>query len=407
MADVLIIEDEDVLARSIVSFLERRGFSAAFAVDAQSALVMFKRENPRLVILDVRLGRDNGLDLLVTLRATNPEAQVVVMTGHGDVGIAVEAMKRGARDFLMKPAPLAMIATMAADLILQDVTRLSDPTGLERVIGRSSAAIDVRATLKRLASAAEGNAAPGVLITGPRGSGKMLAARALYELAAHRRGRAVTIDCSLGSDPLAGALSDGAGTLILRHVEELSDEAQALLAQWIEADPSLWVIATTSRNLGSLERRGSFRSDLLYRIQVGWVDIPPLTDHSSDILPLSEEFSRRVAQRYGRARPRFSAEARVRLLQHDWPGNVAELENCIERAVIQTAEGLIDAEDIKIIDKADAAESIVPNLLKMEETALVKALRSTGGNVSRAADMLGISRDTLRYRMEKFGISRR
>jgi DNA-binding NtrC family response regulator len=396
-----------VLARSIVSFLERRGFSAAFAVDAQSALVMFKRENPRLVILDVRLGRDNGLDLLVTLRATNPEAQVVVMTGHGDVGIAVEAMKRGARDFLMKPAPLAMIATMAADLILQDVTRLSDPTGLERVIGRSSAAIDVRATLKRLASAAEGNAAPGVLITGPRGSGKMLAARALYELAAHRRGRAVTIDCSLGSDPLAGALSDGAGTLILRHVEELSDEAQALLAQWIEADPSLWVIATTSRNLGSLERRGSFRSDLLYRIQVGWVDIPPLTDHSSDILPLSEEFSRRVAQRYGRARPRFSAEARVRLLQHDWPGNVAELENCIERAVIQTAEGLIDAEDIKIIDKADAAESIVPNLLKMEETALVKALRSTGGNVSRAADMLGISRDTLRYRMEKFGISRR
>ncbi|MEY4871813.1 MAG: hypothetical protein RLZZ563_1143, partial [Pseudomonadota bacterium] len=100
MADVLIIEDEDVLARSIVSFLERRGFSAAFAVDAQSALVMFKRETPRLVILDVRLGRDNGLDLLVTLRATNPEAQVVVMTGHGDVGIAVEAMKRGARDFL-------------------------------------------------------------------------------------------------------------------------------------------------------------------------------------------------------------------------------------------------------------------------------------------------------------------
>ncbi len=407
MADVLIIEDEDVLARSIVSFLERRGFSAAFAVDAQSALVMFKRETPRLVILDVRLGRDNGLDLLVTLRATNPEAQVVVMTGHGDVGIAVEAMKRGARDFLMKPAPLAMIATMAADLILQDVTRVADPTGLERVIGRSSAAIDLRATLKRLASVAEGNAPPGVLITGPRGSGKMLAARALYELAAHRRGKAVTIDCSLGSDPLTGALSDGTGTLILRNVEELSDEGQALLAQWIEADPSLWIIATTSRNLGSLERRGSFRSDLLYRIQVGWVDLPALTDHSSDILPLSEEFARRVAHRYGRGRPRFSAEARVRLLQHDWPGNVAELENCIERAVIQAAEGQIDVEDIKIIDKADAGETQIPNLMKMEETALVKALRTTGGNVSRAADMLGISRDTLRYRMEKFGISRR
>ena len=154
MADILVIEDEDVLARSIVSFLERRGFSAAFAVDAQSALAMFKREAPRLVILDVRLGRDNGLDLLVILRAQNPELQVVVMTGHGDVTIAVEAMKRGARDFLMKPAPLAMIAGMAADLILQDAARPSDPTGLERIVGRSSAAIDLRAAVRKLASAA-------------------------------------------------------------------------------------------------------------------------------------------------------------------------------------------------------------------------------------------------------------
>lgn len=406
MADILVVEDEDVLARSIVSFLERRGFAAAFAVDAQSALAMFKREMPRLVILDVRLGRDNGLDLLVTLRAQNPEVQVVVMTGHGDVTIAVEAMKRGARDFLMKPAPLAMIAGMAADLILQDAARPSDPTGLERIVGRSSASIDLRATLRKLASAAEGKVAPGVLISGPRGSGKSLAAKALHELAQGSRGPAQVVQC-VTTDGLSARLDSAEGTLILRHVDLLGDEDQTRLLRRMEAEPSLWVIATTTRNLGALERKGAFRADLLYRIQLGWVDVPPLSEHTSDILPLAEEFARATALRYGRSRPRFSGEARVKLLQHDWPGNVTELENCVERAVIQSGEPLIEAGDIRVIDTREVEAVAVPNLSKMEETALVKALRVTGGNVSRAADMLGISRDTLRYRMEKFGISRR
>lgn len=407
MADILVIEDEDVLARSIVSFLERRGFSAAFAVDAQSAMAMFRRETPRLVILDVRLGRDNGLDLLVTLRAANPEVQVVVMTGHGDVNIAVEAMKRGARDFLMKPAPLAMIASMAADLILQDVARPADPVGLERIVGRSSAAIDLRATLRKLASATEGKATPAVLVTGPRGSGKALAARALHELVQGARGEAQVVNCAVPGEALSAALEAAEGTLILRHVDGLDEADQARLLARMEAVPSLWVISTTARNLGALERKGAFRSDLLYRIQLGWVDVPPLSEHSSDILPLAEEFARATAMRYGRSRPRFSGEARVKLLQHDWPGNVTELENCVERAVIQSAEPLIEAGDIRIIDTREIEAAAVPNLSKMEETALVKALRVTGGNVSRAADMLGISRDTLRYRMEKFGISRR
>lgn len=407
MTDILVIEDEDVLARSIVGFLERRGFSAGFAVDGQSALALFRRERPRLVILDVRLGRENGLDLLPTLRGINPEAQIVVMTGHGDVGIAVEAMKRGARDFLMKPAPLAMIAGMAADLILQDSARPLDVTGVERIIGRSSSAIDLRATLRRLATAAEGQQPPGVLLTGPRGSGKALAARALYETVQDLRGRLESVDCSLGEGQVEAALAAGAKVLILRHVDALGEEDQGRLVRALDTDPGLWVIATTSRNLGALERKGGFRPDLLYRIQVGWVDVPSLADHSSDILPLAEEFARRTAFRFSRSRPRLTGEARVKLLQHDWPGNVAELENCIERAVIQSSDGMIAAGDIKIIDQTEQDEAAVPNLTKMEETALVKALRVTGGNVSRAAEMLGISRDTLRYRMEKFGISRR
>lgn len=407
MVDVLVVEDEDVLARSIVSFLERRGFSAGFALDARSAVTLFRRDAPRLVILDVRLGQDNGLDLLSTLRAANPEAQVVVMTGHGDVGIAVEAMKRGARDFLMKPAPLSVIAGIAAELILQEAGRPADPTGIDRIIGRSSAAIDLRASLRKLAQAAEGGHPPGVLITGPRGSGKALAAQALFELARDQRGPLSTVNCTLPDAMLDCSIAEATGTLILHNIDALSEDRQVRLAQRMDECPTLWVIATTSRNLAALERQGSFRSNLQYRIQVGWIDLLPLQDHSSDILPLADEFARRTAQRFARPRPRFSGDARVRLLQHDWPGNVAELENCIERAVIQSGDGQIDSADIRIIDPSGGSDQIIPNLPKMEEMALVKALRTTGGNVSKAADLLGISRDTLRYRMEKFGISRR
>ncbi|NJM84725.1 MAG: response regulator, partial [Tabrizicola sp.] len=173
MSDILVIDDEVVLARSIVSFMERRGFSASYAVDNRSAIAMAERSPPRLVILDVRLGRDNGLDLLGWFQSSAPETQIVVMTGHGEIGIAVEAMKRGARDFLTKPAPLATIAGIAANLMLNETVRPADLRGAERILGRSSAAVDLRASVRRLAQQGEGvTPPPRSLVTGPRGAGK-------------------------------------------------------------------------------------------------------------------------------------------------------------------------------------------------------------------------------------------
>lgn len=406
MSDILVVDDEEVLARSIVSYLERRGFSAGYAVDTRSAMALAEREHPRLVLLDVRLGRDNGLDLLGWFQSSAPETQVVVMTGHGEIGIAVEAMKRGARDFLTKPAPLATFAAIAVNLMLHDATRPADAQGADRILGRSSAAVDLRACVRRLAPQTDSKATPAsVLVTGPRGAGKATVARSVFESAKGDRGPLTEVDCSLSGTAVGAALAQRGGTILLRNVGALSADDQAALLLAVVAPDAPWVLATTSGNLAKQEREGTFRADLLYRIQVGWIDVPPLSEHSSDILPIAEAFARQAAYRIGRDRPRLTAEARVRLVEHDWPGNLSELENCMERAVLCAGGNPIGADHIQLLLAKDGAAD-VPNLVRMEEVALNKALAATRGNVTRAAALLGISRDTLRYRIEKYDISR-
>jgi DNA-binding NtrC family response regulator len=403
MSDILVVDDEEVLARSIVSFMERRGFSAGYAVDSRGAKAMAERDHPRLVLLDVRLGRDNGLDLLGWFQTQAPETQIVVMTGHGEIGIAVDAMKRGARDFLTKPAPLATIAGIAANLMLNEIARPGEARGVDRILGRSSAAVDLRAQVRRLAPQTDGIAPAAMLITGPRGSGKATVARAIFETAKGDRGPLTDVDCSLNDPALEAALQQSLGTVLLRHVDALTMMKQAGLIARMSAPDAPWVLATTTANLARLEREGAFRPDLLYRIQVGWVEVPALLERNSDILPIAEIFARQSAQRLGRDRPRLSGEARVQLVQHDWPGNLTELETCMERAVLRAGNNPIGAEDIRVIS-GDAVPD-VPNLVQMEEMALSKALVATHGNKTRAAALLGISRDTLRYRIEKYNIS--
>jgi DNA-binding NtrC family response regulator len=402
MSDILIVEDEVVLARSIVSFLERRGFSASYAVDAASARAMIERDAPRLVILDYKLNEDDGLELLERIRAASPRTQVVMMTGHGDIDVAVRAMKGGARDFLVKPTPLSAIASIAGELMLDEMQGGLERNGADRIVGRSSAANALRATIRKLGK--PGETRPGILIMGPEGSGKSLAAVALHETAAPET-PLETFDCAVDQeDDLDDRLRrTSGGTLILRHVSELALGGQARILQRLQQDdrpPCL--IATSVRHLSP---GPSFLPDLLYRIQVGWIDMPPLAERAADVLPIADIFARRIARDRGEARPRFTSAARARLLEHDWPGNVAELENCIARAMLEQTDGQIDGPHIRAIGARQSGE--LPTLRDIELGAITTALTRTGGNVSRAAELLGISRDTLRYRMEKFELSRR
>ena len=402
MSDILVIEDEIVLARSIVSFLERRGFSARFAVDAASAKAQFDQGAPRLALLDYKLNEDDGIDLLRWIGQLHGTTKVVMMTGHGDIDVAVRAMKSGARDFLVKPTPLAASAAIASELMLDEIQGGLDRTGVDRIIGRSSAANGLRATIRKLARPQTPR--PGVLIMGPAGSGKSLAAQALHETVSPDT-RLATLDCALAdeTDLLASYQSASGGTLLLRNVSKLTPAAQARLLSLLHEDSaSPAIIATSTEHL--LPGRG-FLPDLLYRIQVGWIDIPPLSDRAADVLPIAEYFARRKARDIVETRPRFTAAARAKLLEHDWPGHVAELRNCIDRAMLVQSDGCIDAKDIRAISETETRD--IPTLLELEKGAIAQALARTGGNVSRSAELLGITRDTLRYRMEKLELSRK
>lgn len=400
MSDILVIEDEIVLARSIVSFLERRGFSARFAVDAASAKAQFNQGAPRLAILDYKLNEDDGIDLLRWIGQLHASTKVVMMTGHGDIEVAVRAMKAGARDFLVKPTPMASIAAIASELMLDEMHGGLDRTGVDRIIGRSSAVNGLRATIRKLARPQDPR--PGVLIMGPTGSGKTLAAQALHETAAPNT-VLTTLDCSVAGVPELDASYQDAkgGSLLLRNISDLNDTTQARLLQRLQDDDASPAIIATSTE--HLLPGGGFLPDLLYRIQVGWIDVPPLSDRAADVLPIAEYFARLEARKIGEARPRFTGAARAKLLEHDWPGNVAELRNCIERAMLVHSDGRIDADDIRAISATETRD--IPTLLELERGAIAQALARTGGNVSRSAELLGITRDTLRYRMEKLELS--
>jgi len=406
MADIIIVEDEPVLARSIVTYLERRGYVAEFALDIRTAQALMERQRPKLVILDYRLEGENGMDLLAWIRLRFAETQVVMMTGHGDIGTAVQAMKGGARDFIVKPVALATLAAMARDLRIDEMAPWADPVGLDRLVGRSGETAHLKSALRRLADQAKGQTqtTAGVMIFGAPGSGKMNAARALAEAAQTEvSGTIVEFDCR-SDDPERLRTEVPAGsTLILRRVEHLSPPAQTVVAGVLDRAGAPWTIATTATDLARRGAEGGFDPGLLYRLQVEWVELPPLANRPADILPLAETVARRAARRHGRPRPRFLPEARARLVGHDWPGNVAELVNVIERAVL-SGEGEIGPDHIRFLGTGQG--QAVPNLRRMEEEALETALSAAGGNVSRAARLLGISRDTMRYRMEKFGLPR-
>ena len=467
-ARILVADDEDSLRWVLEKGLRQAGYEVTSVKDGASALKAFEAEPFDLVFLDVRMPGVDGLEALGHLRAIRADATVVVMTAHGTMDTAIQAMQRGAYDYLAKPFDLDEVLllaerALAARRLTQEVIELK--SGLQEVwefgalIGRHPRMQDVYKTIGRIAGTDVT-----VLLRGESGTGKELVARAIHHYS-RRAGRPfVAVSCAaipgtlLESEMFGherGAFTDAkerklgklelahGGTLYLDEIGDMPIELQTKLLRALQertiervggTDPiriDVRVLAATNRDLGVLMKEGRFREDLYYRLDVVTVNLPPLRERRRDIPLLVEHFLAKYAAGLGGRR--VAPEALDRLVGHDWPGNVRELENVIQRAMVMATSGVILPEHLPIGPVSAAASVAVDATLEeiierklvdcvrglrehrnanlyglmiglVEKPLLRAALRETGGNQVRAAQILGINRNTLRKKLIEHGI---
>jgi DNA-binding NtrC family response regulator len=442
---VLIADDDRAHRRMLGATLEAVGLECRFAADGEAALEEASARPPDLLLLDLRMPRLDGIGVLRQLATRLPALPVVVITAHGDVRSAVEAMKLGARDFLEKPVDIEELRSVAAD-ILERSGSLPEGTHDEprTIVGLSEAIRGVRDAVRRSAA----SSGTTVLVRGESGTGKELVARAIHELSARREGPFVALNCAAVPEGLleselfghergaftgADALRRGrfelahGGTLFLDEIAELPPHLQAKMLRALQertiervgaASPiavDIRVVAATNRAIEEEIAAGRLREDLYYRLAVVEIVIPPLRERPEDILPLARHLLERLRPE---APPRMSAELASALTRHAWPGNVRELANVLERALLFAGEGELGPEHlppaIRALADGGAAQpgaggdrtGVLPGvpLEDVERELIEKTLAALGGNRTHTAAALGLSRRALLYKIKRYGI---
>ncbi len=448
-AKVLIVEDEVLFARAVMRKLQKAGYECEHVETLQDARAIAKQFSADLVLLDMRLPDGNGLEILAELMAKN--AAVIVMTAFGDISDAVHAIKQGAVDYLKKPIDLEelLLAVQKVEAaVLQsnslDYSRQRNAHAVEGVemLGDSPAMQSIKAQIKRIAQfVADDVVPPTVLISGETGTGKDVAARLLHASCPNKDQPFVHIDCaSLPADLMESELfghEKGAftgavasrpglieaaedGTLFLDEIGELPLSLQAKLLNVLERRrvrrlgstkerpvPARF-IAASNRDLHEMSLSGGFRQDLYYRLNVMSLSMPPLRERTGDALLLARHFASQTARRYGLAAPVFSSDAIATLSNYPWPGNVRELKHQVSRAMLLCQNSQITGADLVVSNPAGnevAPISSHATLYDTEKAILLKVLSDSRNNVSEAARKLGITRMTMRYRMDKYQIS--
>jgi two-component system response regulator AtoC len=455
---VLIVDDERTLARAVKTFLSEAGYEAEVAGNAEQALEMVESLRPDVVFADVRLPGMSGIDLLRRIREFDPAIPIIIMTAHGTIEGAVEAVKLGAFDYLKKPLDLEelkLVADRAREtaLMKQELSyyrrRAANEAPFAGILGSSPA---LRAVLEQVRQIAALDETPPVLITGETGTGKGLVARTLHNSGPRAAKPFIDVNCTALPTNLMeaelfgyerGAFTDAkeskiglfeaaeGGFLFLDEVGDLELSLQGKLLRAIEERTvrrvggirdrkiNVRILAATNRNLENEARLNQFRSDLYFRLAVILLHLPPLRERGDDALVLAEHFLRQFSVKYGKTVRRIDGPAREVLLSYPWPGNVRELSHVIERAVLWSRDATLNVEHLSVAapmrvasevpdSAAPPADTVTPSegsdLTQVERSMIERAMREAGGNQTRAAQRLGISRDTLRYRLKKFGI---
>jgi DNA-binding NtrC family response regulator len=448
MSAILIVEDEARMRRLLELDLTEAGFQTFSAPDAEKGLDLLRRERIDLVLTDLRLPGMSGLEFLQAAKRLSGTLPVVVMTAYGTVETAVEAMKAGAGDYVLKPFSLAEMRLVVQKEL--DVHRLREENrdlrealgkryDYPNVVARSAKMQEVLSLVERVAATPST-----VLIGGESGVGKDLVARLIHQRSSRASGPFVKINSTAIPENLLeselfgyekGAFTGATtskpgkfeladkGTLFLDEIGDVPPATQVKLLRVLQereferlgatrtVKVDVRLIAATNRDLRAALEQGTFREDLYYRLNVVPIDIPPLREHREDIPDLVNLFLSRLAPQSSKKLPRITPEALRKLTDFHWPGNVRELENIVERACALATGPVIEPADIHL-DAAPARSQNVQaphlpegkTLDQWEDEIILEAYRRTHGNKSEAARILGLSRNALRYRLEKIGI---
>lgn len=446
---ILIVEDEDKLRRVMQLHLEAAGFEVDGSPTAEQALPLATVAD--LVITDLRLPGMDGLQLMQQLQARGIQTAVIVMTAHGSVEAAVQAMKSGAADFLQKPFSLDHLTTVVEKVLSVQLLRnenqrlrqeLDQRYQFDNIIGRSPAMREIFHTVERVAPTRAT-----VLLAGESGVGKDMIARAIHHHSPRSTQAFVKINCTAipenlmeselfgyekgaftgatASKPGKFELADG-GTAFLDEIGDVPGNIQVKLLRVLQErqferlgsnvtrNVDVRVIAATNADLRAALEQGRFREDLYYRLNVVPINIPPLRERMEDVPFLARHFVQTLSRDLGSVAKDISPAAVDRLLTHPWPGNVRELENTIERSLVLAPGEVLEPADIRIesprsLHAAGSQETpLLPpgeTLEHWEQMMIREALRRAGNNKSQAARMLGLTRNALRYRLSQMGMA--
>ena len=458
MARILVADDHDAVREGMILSLTRLGHEVQGVRGGAEALAAYRKRPADVVVTDLRMVPVDGIEVVRRLRESDPEATVVVVSAHGTIPVAVEAMREGAIDFIEKPFSPEVLrarvekaveiarerrgarnARARAEALEQDLGREHDPHGL---VGRSE---PMRRVLEQIRKVAATDAT--VLVLGESGTGKELVARALHEASPRRDKPFVSVSCAAIPEGLLeselfghekGAFTGAIrrklgrfelaheGTLFLDEVGEIPPATQVKLLRVLQercfervggeetVDVDVRVISATNRDLAAAAREGRFREDLYYRLDVVAISLPPLRERPGDVEELAHHFLSRLAPRLGRAVKGFTPEALECLRRHRWPGNVRELENVLEQALVFADGERVRPGDLpEALRRAPAAgalpvpagdRSLTEILEDLERQLILAAYERAKGVKAETARLLGIKASALYYKLEKYGI---
>jgi len=446
-ARILVVDDEASARSGLEKLLKQSGYDVATAADGAIALEVAAERAPDVVVTDLKMPNMDGMTLLAKLREQDDELPVIVTTAFGDVNSAVDAMRKGAADFITKPIDFDVLS-LAIDRALERRAirvesenlkrqiRERDGEGLQGLLGTSA----VMQKVYRVARQVAGSKAT-VLITGESGTGKGELAKAVHALSPRSSAPFVSLHCAAIPETLLEAELFGhekgaftgadkkrvgrfeqaiGGTLFLDEVGDIPPLMQVKLLRVLQEKTierigsgqsvavDVRVLAATNKDLAAEVREGRFREDLYYRLNVVAIEMPPLRLRGGDTLVLAEHFLQKFARENHKPLDGFTDAARTKLLGHRWPGNVRELENAIERAVVMSEGPRLDAEDLPF----DAAQPVLgplripgSTMAEIERHAILATLEATEGSTARAAEILDISVRTIQYRLSEYGMT--